>query len=165
MNKTLIAFFLALFMLLFSRAILPNMQLMVFAPFFVLLFFRSSFITALWIVFACGIIADLFSFVHFGQTALCYLLVAALLYRQRRYFNEKPGSFALYTIIISFFITLFAYPLEAIFNKPIVFSSKGCFIDLIIMPLIDGIYALLWFFYPIALIEYMIKLTKRFLAR
>ncbi len=165
MNKKIIGFFLALFALLFAKALFPSIQLMAFAPFFVILFIETSFIISMWTVFGAGLTVDLFSNAHFGQTALCYLLVCAFLYRQKRYFNDRPLSFALFAAFISLVATLLSYPLQAIFQEPPILSFSGCFSDLIIMPFIDGIYAIVWFFFPISLIETMIKLGKKVLSR
>ena len=91
---------------LFFHAFFPHVKLICFAPFLAVLFIRMKATTALWLSALTGVFTDLFSSHFFGMYALVFVLVCAFLYRQKRFFTEKPINLAIYTAIISIVITI-----------------------------------------------------------
>ena len=150
---------------LFFHAFFPHIKLICFAPFLAVLFIQTKATIALWLSALTGVFADLFSSHFFGMYALVFVLVCALLYRQKRFFAVKPINLAIYTAIISVVITIIEPVLLFLFEKKVLLSWKWFFTDLIIMPTLDGLYAIVWFAYPIKLYDIVKKQMIRVLAK
>ncbi len=165
-HQTLHFFFFALLASLFGRAAAPNLILFYFAPYLARLYIRYSFHHALWGSFLSGAIMDFFSastpigFFSLGYTLLCFLV-----FRHRRFFNEKAISLPLYTFYLSFVFSFIQIALVYLFQKNFYFSFKLFISDMIIMPLLDSIYCILWFIVPVYLLHYMKRRTLLFLAK
>ena len=156
-----IAFCLAFVATLAQSALFPSLNFMTFAPFLVLSIVYLNFPKSLWLAFLAGIIIDLFSSGHMGLYALCYCLTTALLYRQKRNFiDEKPLNLALFTALISFVSTIVLILLLFIFDRRAAFSGQWAFIDLWTMPLLDALYAFVWFYCPFIFYQLAIRQWK-----
>ncbi len=143
-----VSFCLALAAALFGTALLPGVRLMAFAPFLALVYMRKSLIASLWMACLCGLLIDLLtSQYRFGINGLIYCLVTAALYPQRKhFFDDKSLSLALFTALISLLATLLQL---LVFEKGISLTWKLALSDLIGMPVLDGVYAFIWFTCPI----------------
>jgi len=149
----LYSFALAISAALFGTVFFPNLRLMAFAPFLAIAYNRLSLTSALWISTLCGLALDLFSSqMHFGFFSLSYALTTLLIYQQKRhFFDEKPQALSIFTALISIVATCIQLLLNYLFDKQILFSWKLVMSDLIGMPMIDALYAFLWFTLPIRL--------------
>ncbi len=156
-----VAFFLALFATFAQSALFPSLNFMTFAPFLVLSTVYLNFPKALWLAFASGTIIDLLSSSHMGLYALCYSLTIAILYRQKRNFiDEKPLNLALFTALISLCSTIISTLLLFIFDRSAAYSGQWAFIDSWTMPLLDAVYAFVWFYCPFILYRALKKQLK-----
>ncbi|MBI3236693.1 MAG: hypothetical protein HYZ48_03200 [Chlamydiales bacterium] len=143
--------FLAILALLFGTALFPNLHLFAFSPFFAIVYNKRSLIASLWITALCGTFLDLISSeLTFGLTPLYLVLTTCALYRAKKhFFEDKPLSLSLFTALISSVATLLHIATTTIFDRAIhTLSWKFALIDLIIMPMIDAIYAFIWFYLP-----------------
>ena len=152
------AFSIALFSSIFLNCFI-NVKFIYFAPFLLLAFYKKSFISVLWLSGLCGLICDFFSSNALGIFALNYLLASLFLFRERRFFNDKPINLSIFTTIYAFIFSLFNPILFFMFDKNLNLSIKWVATDLLIMPLLDGIYAFLFFAVPLLLIEQIKKIN------
>lgn len=86
---------------------------------------------------------------HLGLFALNYCFVTTLLYPQKQHFFED--SISTLPIMCFFFAvasTLIQIPLHRVFESPIALSQDWWLNDLILMPLFDALYGLVWFTLP-----------------
>lgn len=161
-NSLLFPFFLALIAPLIIKTFYPEICLLYFSPFLILSLMHLPFSPALFIALFCGLLVDLLSTTPFGMTALNYTLISALLYRQKRFFNDKPHTLSFFTMLFSIASTLLQLLLLFIFHHPLMISPKWVLTDLIVYPLLDGLYAFLWFYFPIYLFTYLYRNMRRF---
>lgn len=156
-----IGFVLSLIATLLAPGLIPNINFMTFAPFFVLVILYCRLSTILWISFLCGLILDLFSSTKMGLYILNYCFTSFLLYRQKRNFiEEKLINFLMFTGIYSFTATLLQLMIRYIFDKNAVFFHYKYFIDMITMPFLDAVYAYIWFYIPLYLWNLLEKKFK-----
>jgi rod shape-determining protein MreD len=156
----LFPFFLACFFALFGTALIQEIKLLAFAPFLALLYNRSTFQSSLWVASLCGLIVDLVSSQFcLGLHALNYCMTTVLLYRQRRhFFEDKPLAVCLFTLLISIVSTSVDLLFTALFAGPVPLSGKLLGVELIVMPMLDAVFAYFWFCCPIILYLYIKKL-------
>jgi rod shape-determining protein MreD len=155
--KIFILFLISLFAMIFFSCFI-NIRFIYFAPLIVFLFYRFTFISILWTSIILGFLQDLFSTNFFGINAICYFLTSAILYREKRFFNDKPINLSIFTSIFSLIFSVFNPFLFFIFDKKINLSIKWVGADLVILPLLDGIYAFIFFALPILLFEKLIRI-------
>ncbi len=153
-RKTLLfLFFLAFIPFLLSPALLPKLRLTFWAPFIVFCYYRFPLIICLWISLACGLSIDLISSTHsFGMHMLAYSVTTGLLYgRKKFFFEDEITTIPLLTIFFSLAWTVIQASLVHLFGGNLGISLAWVFTDLIIMPLLDGLYAFVWFTVPLIL--------------
>lgn len=152
-----LAFFLALFGALFGTALVPHWHVMAFAPFLAITYQRNKLLGALWLALICGLIMDLItSQFRMGMFSLNYLLTTLLLFSQRRhFFEDKSLAISLYSALISFVSSLIHFFLLFCMGNNPAFSLKFFMADLLVMPLFDAVYALVWFIGPIKFCRYL----------
>lgn len=162
-----LSFGLSFFAAVFGSIFFPFLRLSFFAPFLALTYHASPVTRALWISLGCGVILDLLSSeFRFGLYSLAFVLVTLILYRQKRhFFEEKPLAFSLFSSLIAAFLTSSLLILTYLFDRTVPFSLMSAFIDLVLMSLMDGLYAFLWFTCPMRLYSYMKKVGWRNLFR
>lgn len=153
----LFAFILTATASLLQALFIPNPSLICFAPLLVLLFFYSSFLTSLWVASLAGLFLDLLSSTSFGMNALCYTIAASLCYRQKKFLSEKFISFFLFTALVSSTISLIKFPLLFLFGNGMHISFKWILTDLLILPFMDALYALIFILLPLSLLKRGIK--------
>lgn len=152
----IIAFVLALSALILQGIVIPKLTLLAFAPYLALALMRLPWMRALWMSALAGCFLDLLSEDPMGMHALNYTTVTALLFRFRKPFSpEQPFHVSLITAGFSFLSTLLQGFLLFLFDRRIPFSGKWVFADLIGMPLIDALYAFVWFAAPLALCDWV----------
>lgn len=149
-----LAFILAITAFFLEGMVTPHVNILAFAPFIALIIIRHPFNRTLWISASTGTLVDLFSDDPIGLHALNYTIIAALLYRFRKHFSDdQPLHLSLFTVLISFFSTLVQLTLLFLFDRRVPFHGKWGLADLIGMPVIDGLYAFIWFAAPLAIFE------------
>lgn len=155
----LMAFCLAFAFALFGTLFFPALRLFAFAPFLAIVIMRSSLLSALWLSLLCGLIVDLTSAgMRFGTLALCTTLTTFLVYKQKRhFFEDKTYSLPLFTAFFSFVMSLLCLLSLYAFDKPLQLSWRFVMSDLISMPLLDALYAFLWFTCPYRLMLHFKK--------
>lgn len=157
----IVFFFLALVFALFSTALFPRLHTLPFAPFIPLVISRHSLVKSLWLAAFVGFCMDLLtSQASFGLYSLCFTLTTAVLYRHKwHFFMDKPIGLPSFTFLFALISTPIHLVLLSIFGKAISISAQSLFSDFLMMPIIDGVYAFLWFNCPI-IWYYYIKKTK-----
>ncbi len=152
--KTILLFFISFFSMIF----LSDFKFIFFAPILIFLFYNVSFLSILWIAAIFGFIQDLFSSSFFGINAISYLISSMILYREKKYFNDKPINLSIFTVIFSVIFSVLSPILFFIFDKKINLSITWLITDIVLYPLLDGIYAFLFFAMPILFFEYFRKI-------
>jgi rod shape-determining protein MreD len=153
-QKFLLAFLLASLCLFLIHPLFPSLRLFAYSPFITLMLIHCRLQQALWASFIAGFILDLFSSGPMGLHALSLTLSSLLLFNQRKhFFEDNPYNLSLFTSLFSFTSTLFYSSLFFIFDRRVFFHGKWVITDLFLMPLVDGIYAAIWFTLPLLLIE------------
>jgi len=148
---------LAVAMALFATAFFPSARLMPFAPFLALAYYRLTLSKALWVAFGCGLVLDLLSSdLRIGIYGLNFALATLFLYtRKRHFFEDKPIAFSLFSSLISLTCTLIQLFFLYLLDQTIPLGEASFFSDLVAMPILDGLYAFLWFTCPMKLYDYI----------
>jgi hypothetical protein len=138
---------------LFLPALMPGIKLFYFVPFLIVMYYQFSFIGSLWASLACGVIIDCLSVhIFFGLTAFVYCLTTLFLYRHRTYFfADRITTLPIMTYLFSTYATLLLMATSSIFEKKQLISWTLIYSDLIVMPALDGLYALIFFVVPFKL--------------
>ncbi len=150
------------FLIAFCFALFSHFPLLPFSPFYAILYRRSSLVTALWTSAGCGFILDLLSTGPFGTQTLIAVAAVFFLYRYRIYFVDKPVGLLSYTLIISVFLTLLNRISYFLHDPTFPFTLKGFATDFLLLPLVDSLYALLLFSYPLIVYRFLKKQWFRF---
>jgi len=139
----------------------PTLPILPFIPFIVLCLLLKPLSQTLFLSGATGLLVDLISSDPFGIHALNHTLTAALGLRGRLFFSaESPLQLSLYTAICSFISTGLQIALLFLFDRRITFQGKWWVTEWAILPLLDALYAFLWFAGPLALF----RIAHRFWA-
>lgn len=148
---------LAIFFAFFGALFFPATRVTPFSPFFAILYQRTQTLKALWIASLCGLSLDLASSqTHFGAFAFTCCTTTLLLYRKKRhFFEEKPLSLSLFTILISITFSILYLLFLALFESIPPFSLAGLVIDVLGISLFDGIYAFFWFYLPMVVYSWV----------
>lgn len=149
------AFILASIALFVQGILVPRLAILAFAPYLSLLTLRNLALPrALWLSAFAGCLVDLFSDHPMGLHALNYTLCTMFLFRFRKHFSHNdPLHLSLFTGIISLVSTILQLSLLFLFDRRVPFDGKWIFTDIIGMPVIDAVYAFVWFAAPLALFE------------
>lgn len=142
---------------LFFQAIL-NLQgiFLPYAPWIALVLMKCPLPKALWLSAISGVFLDLLSDHPIGLQAVNYAVTAAVLARFAKQFSiESPFHLALYSAAISFVSTWLHLFLLFLFDRRVPFAGKWAFGDFLGMPILDGVYALLWFALPLFLATHL----------
>lgn len=147
-TKIFLLFFISFFsMIVFSN--FSNIKFIYFAPLLIFLFYNVSFISILWIATLLGFFQDLFSSSFFGINAILYLIATLVLYKEKRFFNDKPINLSIFTMVFSIVFSFLTPILFFIFDKKINLSITWILTDIIIYPILDGIWAFIFFAMPL----------------
>lgn len=139
---------------LYQRALFPFFFVHAFAPFLVWQILTQKMSTTFFRSFIAGLFVALFSSAKMGLYPLLFCLCTYLVFFLRPYFyKDKPWHFAILTSIYSassfFLFSLLSY----IFDKRFPISEKWFMTDCFIMSIIDGIYAMICFSFPLWMIN------------
>lgn len=153
------AFCLATAVALFQGILFPGFCLFAYAPWIALVNLRCHFVRAIWLSAMAGVCLDLLSDHPFGVHGIAYVGTSLLLFRFRKHLlAEKPLHLGLYSAFVSWTATLLLLFLLFLFDRRIPFAGRWVLADLFTMPLVDGLYALVWFSGPLAL---FVKLRRQ----
>lgn len=159
----IIAFILATIALILQGLLLPRIAILAFAPFLALAMMRCKMKRTLWLSALAGIIGDLLSDDPMGLHALNYVIVTGLLFRVRKHFlYDQPFHLSLYTAFISSLSSALQIVLLFLFDRRVPFDGRWIFADLIGMPVIDALYAFVWFAAPLSLFDKMKRMWVLF---
>jgi rod shape-determining protein MreD len=148
------SFFLAAVAFLLQGSVLPGLHLLAFAPYVALVSLKCSTPRALWLSAIAGAFIDLFSDDPMGLHALNYTLSCFLLLRLKKHFLfNNPFHLSLFSFLVSSLSTLLQLILLFLFDRRVPFSGRWIFADLVGMPVIDALYAFVWFAAPLVLFE------------
>lgn len=144
-------YLLALLGLVFDTHFFPHVHIFTFAPFLALLIIRKQMLQAIRIALFAGLTYDLLSSqLHFGLYALLFaFLVVSMRKLKTLFFEEKPLALALFSALVALFFTLGEIFLLSFFGTPPPFSTKSFLQDLLLMPLLDGLFSFFWFSLPL----------------
>jgi rod shape-determining protein MreD len=150
-------FSLAVFFVLYGSIIIPDVKLFAFAPFFALLFQRTSYVKSLWLSTFCGIIMDIFSSQQrFGVYGICYALCCIVCYHQKRhFFEEKSIAISFFSALISSIGSLIFLIFTYLFDKQFSITLDLLISETLFTPVLDALYAFIWFTLPIQLYKYV----------
>lgn len=144
------AFSLSLGTLFLQSVLFPSFSLIPFSPFITLAILHGPKLKALFLSLLAGMIMDLISSDPMGIHALVYTALTFFISKYRHYFLwEEPHHLGLFTSILSLFMTLGQGFMLFLFETKLPFTGKSLISDLLIMPLADGVFAMLLFGYPI----------------
>lgn len=144
------SFFLALTALFFQAILVPKVAILAFSPFIALVVMRCNLVQSIVLSIIAGSCMDLFSNDPMGIHAIEYALIATLAFRFKRHFlHDQPLHLSLFTALISSLSTLLCFLLLFLFDRRVPFSGRWFFATLIGMPVLDALYAFVWFSAPI----------------
>ncbi len=144
-------FLLALLAHLYGGIFTKPLHLVAFAPFFAIAMQRLSLQSSLWVGTLVGLFVDLTSSsLRFGFFSLGYTLTCWIAYKQRKhFFDDQSLSLSLYTAFISCLASALQLTFLSFGPSRLPLDLSFLFSDLLIMPLIDGLYAFFWFTCPL----------------
>lgn len=152
--KLIFSFILAFLVLLFQGIGIPKLTLLAFAPFLAVAILHSERFPPLGWSLLAGVCVDLLSEDPIGLHALNYTLITWILFRIKKHFShDQPLHLSLFTGLISSLSTGLQWILLFLFDRRVPFDGRWIFADLFGMPVIDALYAFVWFAAPLALFE------------
>lgn len=94
-----------------------------------------------------GCLIDLLSgYPRMGLLPIAYCLTTAFLYAIKPYFFlEKITTLPLMTFLFGIVSSLILFALMAMFGRPLAVTWQWIASDLLLFPLLDGLYGLIWF--------------------
>ena len=134
-----------------------------FAPFLVISYYRYSFFGSLWVSAGCGLIVDVLASTPFGMNAMNYCGVTCFLFRYRIYFVNTPIGMAALTFVFSILSSVATTVLSSFIAISFPFSLMGILTDFFLMSLLDGVYSLVCFSFPLFLYRLIRRQWFRFL--
>jgi hypothetical protein len=139
----------------------PSLPILPFIPLIALSLLLQPLSKTLFISAFTGLLVDLLSADPFGIHALNHAATAALCFRGRSLFSvERPLQFSLYTAICSFVSTILQIALLFLFDRRVSFQGKWWLAEWTLLPLIDALYAFMWFAGPLALFRSVHRLWE-----
>lgn len=152
------AFLLSSVALILQAILFPHISILAFSPFLALVILRQKLNQALTLSLLAGMIMDLISNDPMGVHALNYVIVTALLFKVRKHFlHDEPFHLSVFTAIVSSVSTVLALVLLFLFDRRVPIEGKWFLEGFVGMPVIDGLYAFVWFAAPLSLFS---KITK-----
>lgn len=135
----------------FSPIITALPKLTFFAPYLIFVLYRKKTLDLLWQTFFVGCILDLLAaHTPFGFWVSNYLVTICIIsYCKRFFFEDKFLAIPILTFIFALLSTFFYTLFFALFISHIKLSSAFIAFDFLLLPLVDAVYALLFFSLPI----------------
>jgi hypothetical protein len=150
------ALLLTLLPTLFGQALFPSARITFLAPLLAWLYYRLPMQGALWASFGAGLLLDLLSSDYrLGIFALTYTSTTLLLYTQKRHFYaQRWSTLPILTWLFSLVATLIQVTLLAIVDEGLRITWRWAISDLMVYPLLDGLWAFIGFTLPLKLIQW-----------
>jgi rod shape-determining protein MreD len=149
------AFLLSLIALFLKISVYPGLELAPFMPLLAVLSLLKPMAKAIPLATLAGFIIDLLSSDPLGIHALNYTLCVLIAYRCRSLFSaESPIQLGLYTALYSFVSTQLQIALLFLFDRRVEFLGKWWLVQWMSLPLIDAVYAMIWFAGPLSLFRF-----------
>lgn len=162
----ILCFLLSLFALILQMTLIPQIALLPFCPFLSLAILRASSTHALWLSSLSGALMDLVSSDPMGVHALSYTLTSSLLFRFKKHFlSEEPFHLSLFSALFSFISTFLTLWLLFLFDRRVEIQGRWILTDFIGMPIIDALFAFVWFAAPLVLFSKLKKMWNLFWLR
>lgn len=145
-----IAFFIGLFCTLFIPSSFPSAQLLYFTPFLIILYYKKTFLISLWGSLFCGLIIDLLSSEsRLGLYAINYMLATTLIYQLRHnFFPDSVITLPVLTLFFAIVSTILEVIIMIVFDHPLTLHGHWIFNNIIILPVLNAIYAFAVFVLP-----------------
>ena len=157
-------FLISLFFTFYSTAFVPGYAFFPFAPFLSIAFNRYTLLKSLYLSCGCGLLMDLLSSqTPFGFHALTDVISSFCLYRFRLFFVEKALGITAFTTLFSLLSTVVKRLQLSLFGLFLPLTLKAVITDWLIMPVLDGFYAFLWFSCPLMLYHFLCRHRFRFI--
>ncbi len=159
LKKAYVPFGLSFLVLLIFPSFIPQIRLLAFVPLLTFVCAHYPFAGTLWLSMFSGLVVDLYSkSAPMGFFALNYTLTTIIVFRYRTYFSfEKIHVFSLYAVLYSFVSTLLHFVLYGLIEMHFKLHFFSIITDLILMPILDGVYSLSLVFFPMKIYEKMTK--------
>lgn len=150
-------------LLLFLPVRWPAVKIYFFAPLLIITYYQYSLLGCLWIALACGTLIDLLSVHAFsGLNALVYSAATYLFYPQRKhFFADRASTLPLMTFLFSMTAGSLLLLCASLLEGKQLFSWRLAIADLIVMPALDALYALVCFVLPMQLLKQLKGGRKR----
>ncbi|MFT4554623.1 MAG: rod shape-determining protein MreD [Chlamydiales bacterium] len=157
-------FFLATFAVLFGDALYPGIKLAFYAPLIVTCYYRLPFTLCLWVSFSCGLVLDLLSSSQmFGMHALNYCFSTVLIYaRKQNFYDDSISTLPVLTAFFSVTSTLLQLLFQYSLGLSFAITLKWIVTDVILMTLVDSVYAFSCFTLPFILLNLRPKRHRSF---
>ncbi|MGD2170126.1 MAG: hypothetical protein PVI40_07805 [Chlamydiota bacterium] len=156
-----LSFLFAILLHFWQTALFPHFHVHSFLPFLALSFLLKDRPTSLWMCIGSGVIVDCFTYTKMGIWPLNFCLLNLTCYSLKTYFYaDKPLHLGIYTAILSFVSSLFHVIFLFLFDRSLSFSGKWVVIDFGFMPLMDGVYAIIWLSVFLGAVDQVIKKWK-----
>lgn len=138
----------ALLPTLLVPALYPQVHLFFFCPFLILLIYRRPLAYTLYASLGLGLLLDLLSaHQRLGLHALALCATTGLLFRYRsRLFPDKATTLPIMTYLYSALSTALLFLLLRAFDQPLVPTWEWVATDLLLWPVFDAIYAVIWLY-------------------
>lgn len=147
-----VAFLLCLGVHVMQGVLHCKVTLLAFSPFIALSLLKKKGKMSLWLAMVAGLWVDFFSDDPMGLHALNYVATSVLVYGvKKRLSEEEPIHLSLYTVVISWVSTVVQIFLLFLFDRRVPIDGKWTLIDIFCMPVVDGMYALIWLSGPLLL--------------
>ena len=157
-------FCLATFLVFFGDALYPGIKLAYYAPLIVTCYYRLPFILCLWVSISCGLVLDILSSNHmFGMHALNYCISTLLIYgRKQNFYEDSISTIPVLTAFFSATSTLLQLGLLYTLGSNFAITLEWIVTDVILMTLLDSIYAFSCFTLPFILLNMRPKRSRSF---
>lgn len=149
--ELIIYFLVGLLFTLAIPALAPSIKLFYFIPFLIRCYYRKSLNTCLFIALMTGLLMDLLSaHSRFGLYSANYVITTYFLYPQKRnFFEDSFTTLPFMTFFFSVLSTVVQVVLMILLdNHTINRSLSFLFVDFLLMPFFDAVYAGLVFALP-----------------
>lgn len=165
MHRFLYCFFFLLACLptLLSPALSSWVSLSFFPPYLLMILYKKGLSKSIVQAFFCGLIVDLLTAsTPIGFWVLIFILTLFFINRIKHFFfAEKWMTWPFLTLIFSQISTLLYFALLNIFCTKTYLSVQWALTDLIVLPCLDGLFALLFFSIPYHFLSKLLPEARR----
>jgi cell shape-determining protein MreD len=160
-----IGFILSSFMAVIQSALFPSVLILAYSPFIAIVCMNTTLIRSLWLAAFPGLCSDILSSDPMGTHTITSLLVAAILRNFRlSFFIEEPLQLCFYSALISLMAIPIQLALLFLFDQHTLVAPKSFLFDMIKLPLVNAVYAFIWFVGPLLIWEWGLMRYKQWRA-